>query len=323
MTKLVKKVLALATMLLYLIIINADAYAYAAERTIPWYKKYYKESNVSDLLDSISENYILVPAPEDYYPPTVYVITETDVKAIEEHSFKYRFYCDSSVELEKVNKELEEYNVKLLDLNESENCYETDNISDFSVRKPITDILKKTKTVLKIEEISELSLISDGGYYVLIESDSEFEQVAEKYKPFGITVERFTENSNKSTKYTYYVKNDHFIERQLSDPEYRRKFEELLNDSSFHLNCYIPANVKNQNMYNKVIYEAYSSEENCGDINDDDKKDITDLSLLSLYLLGDYSLTGDQLSAADIDNNGSINIADLALLRQHLSGVSK
>ena len=56
-----------------------------------------------------------------------------------------------------------------------------------------------------------------------------------------------------------------------------------------------------------------------GDINYDGTIDITDLTSLSLALLGDSELTEEQKSAADIDGDGVVTLADLARLQQYLS----
>lgn len=58
-----------------------------------------------------------------------------------------------------------------------------------------------------------------------------------------------------------------------------------------------------------------------GDINADGKIDITDLSLLSLYLIGDREFTDIQKQAADTDKNGKTELTDLATFRQFLSKV--
>ena len=58
-----------------------------------------------------------------------------------------------------------------------------------------------------------------------------------------------------------------------------------------------------------------------GDINADGKIDITDLSLLSLYLIGDKEFTDVQKQAADTDKNGKTELTDLATFRQFLSKV--
>ena len=56
-----------------------------------------------------------------------------------------------------------------------------------------------------------------------------------------------------------------------------------------------------------------------GDLTGDNSIDITDLSTLSLALIGDMELTDDQKAAADVDGDGELTMADLAKLRQFLS----
>ena len=46
---------------------------------------------------------------------------------------------------------------------------------------------------------------------------------------------------------------------------------------------------------------------------------MTDLTEVSLALLGDRALTDEQQKAADVDGDGSLSLADLAKLRQYLS----
>ncbi len=56
-----------------------------------------------------------------------------------------------------------------------------------------------------------------------------------------------------------------------------------------------------------------------GDLNDDKVVDISDLTLLSLGLIGDVNFTDYMKSVADFDDDGAVTIADLARLRQYLS----
>lgn len=56
-----------------------------------------------------------------------------------------------------------------------------------------------------------------------------------------------------------------------------------------------------------------------GDVNHDTFIDITDLTELSLYLLGDRTLTEDKLMLADVDFDEKVTLADLAKLQQYLS----
>ena len=56
-----------------------------------------------------------------------------------------------------------------------------------------------------------------------------------------------------------------------------------------------------------------------GDLDSSGTIDVTDLTEVSLALLGDRNLTDDQLKAADVDGDGTLSLADLAKLRQYLS----
>lgn len=56
-----------------------------------------------------------------------------------------------------------------------------------------------------------------------------------------------------------------------------------------------------------------------GDLDGSGTIDVTDLTTLSLYLLGDVKFTPEQEQAADIDGDEKIQLTDLAKLRQYLS----
>ena len=59
----------------------------------------------------------------------------------------------------------------------------------------------------------------------------------------------------------------------------------------------------------KVIY---------GDVNNNSNVDITDLTILSQYLLQDVSFDQNQLYAADVTGDGDVNLGDLAHLKQYI-----
>lgn len=56
-----------------------------------------------------------------------------------------------------------------------------------------------------------------------------------------------------------------------------------------------------------------------GDTDENGMVDITDLSVLSIYLLEGQNLSGNGLKAADVNADGSVTLSDLARLRQYLS----
>jgi len=55
-----------------------------------------------------------------------------------------------------------------------------------------------------------------------------------------------------------------------------------------------------------------------GDINSDGTADLSDLTMLSQYLLKDIELTSDQLICADVYADNEVNLQDAALLRQYV-----
>ena len=56
-----------------------------------------------------------------------------------------------------------------------------------------------------------------------------------------------------------------------------------------------------------------------GDLDGNRTIDTTDLTLLSLTLIGDKTLSDVQMITADIDDDGNVTLADLARLQQYLS----
>jgi len=90
--------------------------------------------------------------------------------------------------------------------------------------------------------------------------------------------------------------------------------EEVTSDSGWYpiVKSYIEAGNSSRKDSSAVIY---------GDINSDGRADLTDISGLSLYIIGDITFTDEQMKVADVDEDGEVNLADLAKYRQYLSKV--
>ncbi len=58
-----------------------------------------------------------------------------------------------------------------------------------------------------------------------------------------------------------------------------------------------------------------------GDVNGDGEFNAIDFALLKKYLMGEATLTDEQLKAADVDNNGEINAIDFAIMKQVILGI--
>lgn len=56
-----------------------------------------------------------------------------------------------------------------------------------------------------------------------------------------------------------------------------------------------------------------------GDVNLDGSSDLTDLTLLSVYLMTKVGLSDSALANADIDGSGTVDISDLAYMKQYVS----
>ncbi|PYG90189.1 PelA/Pel-15E family pectate lyase [Ruminiclostridium sufflavum DSM 19573] len=70
-----------------------------------------------------------------------------------------------------------------------------------------------------------------------------------------------------------------------------------------------------------VIIKPYSAAAvKYGDVNNDGSIDALDFALMKKHLLGAGLLTGDALKAADADKNGSVDALDFALLKKYLLG---
>ena len=82
--------------------------------------------------------------------------------------------------------------------------------------------------------------------------------------------------------------------------------------------------LKKTTVHFNAVSLKYTKEEaeklrGCGDVDGDGKVDITDLTLISLYNIGDYDFGGAELIFADLDKDGKVTLADLATLRMALS----
>ena len=71
----------------------------------------------------------------------------------------------------------------------------------------------------------------------------------------------------------------------------------------------------------EILYSDGETSSVPGDIISNQSVDTTDLTALSLALVGDIALNDDQLKSADVDGDGKVTIADLARLRQYVSKV--
>ena len=60
-----------------------------------------------------------------------------------------------------------------------------------------------------------------------------------------------------------------------------------------------------------------------GDVNEDGRRDVSDMVTIVNQLTGKPELLGVQLAAADVDQDGSVGVHDLVRLQRHISGETR
>lgn len=86
----------------------------------------------------------------------------------------------------------------------------------------------------------------------------------------------------------------------------------------------IPVYFEDELVYGKPYDENAAEPDDTflyGDVNSDKEVDLTDLSFLSLYILGETEFTKTQEKAADVTADGDVNVMDLARLKQYVSNM--
>ena len=189
----------------------------------------------------------------------------------------------------------------------------------------VLDILKNDKDVLSIEnrrEITEDEFRLEDLYVSTELTEDEFKK---QYPSFALSsFEEFggsLDDDKKEQGYTIGFKfNDYKCTPEL--------YEELIKlDNSGVKYEITPLLAMNSGGYTvaemaEPIYKASDSDKSdvlIGDVDASGTIDVSDLTELSLALIGDKELTEDQQKAADIDGDRSVTLADLARLQQYLS----
>lgn len=114
-----------------------------------------------------------------------------------------------------------------------------------------------------------------------------------------------------------------------SDSDTENKFNKMINYFKHKNVGAEPGDVESATFKLNIIgdetnpYSIYNTEDSTlfmrGDINGDEKVDLTDLTELSLYLIGDTEINTAQKIHSDIDDDNKVLLTDLARLRQYLS----
>ena len=193
----------------------------------------------------------------------------------------------------------------------------------------IFEILKNDENVLSIENRKEITKqgTSFSNSYLYVCSNSTPEEFIAEYPSLKLLGKAIPENDKwRELGYNlvFQIKGSYF---PPESPEEDNWYDDLkkLRDSgiNFEFDPMIP--YSGSPIYAETANRIYQNENGTdsatykGDVNADNTIDITDLTELSLTLIGDKELTEDQKLAADIDGDGAVTLADLARLQQYLS----
>ncbi len=177
------------------------------------------------------------------------------------------------------------FKTNLVFVDENGNTTDVINVAN---REEANEIIKERDAKEGSYEIKEY--FAGGGFCYYIDPQFEDEQLIQYIDKDGNVLEEYKLDSKK---FTY---------KSVSDCAYKR----------------IVSKEQSKEFVENADVAQQSSYYNLGDINFDDVIDLTDLTELSLAIIGDKTLEGASLMAADIDKNGELNIADLALFKQYI-----
>jgi hypothetical protein len=195
-------------------------------------------------------------------------------------------------------------------------------------------------------------VISNGESYLAVTSDLMMKLVEIEKEP--VTTEEISEFRRNDMSSFYYAKDTMNVIafRPVIDKEYEkvvafqkpeikyimdgdnRKIIDYKTDEVLHTfedelsSCYYLSEIYNYS--NHIVYdsEIHSIAPSCaedpiylrymGDIDNNGCVDITDLTELSLYLIGDKEFADEVSSVSDMTNDGTVNLSDLANMKRYI-----
>lgn len=149
---------------------------------------------------------------------------------------------------------------------------------------------------------------------ILINSELSDAELIDIYPEFNLkkSEKDFTE---------YYPEYNHYFDyADICTKETYNAFKRLSESGDLYCLLGVSPTESNDLVYASSKNIVYQAEKIItGDVNCDGKIDLTDLSELSLALIGDKELTEAQQKAADVDCDGDVRLADLAKFQQFIS----
>lgn len=328
-TKTIKKLTAALSALFILAASTGSFAVSAAEYNPPYYIDINRTENIKELIDKIPGSKIVF---EDYWSSvvgyTTFVIgvdSETDSPYINSYAEKrYIFTVETipgkELPVDEINEKIAPYTLKEAEKTKDKNVY-TISVGSLDARKNIFEVLSSYEQTALITEAVEIWTNTLCGIrHVEIKSPLSIEEVEEQYNfdyfDLNLRTSSYGEDDGKHIYLADWGKN---TITNMSDPEYCEKLEKLLKNDDVFVEFWEAISIPDSESFSTIVYEKESHELLYGDINRDLCIDMSDLSLLSLYLIGDNEFNDIQKIAANINDDGQINLSDLAKLKRYIS----
>ncbi|MBP1592490.1 MAG: dockerin type I repeat-containing protein, partial [Oscillospiraceae bacterium] len=167
------------------------------------------------------------------------------------------------------------------------------------------------------EDLKKAYESSDKGYSVIT---ARLSHDIDDYRMAVVDSKIELQHKNVSDCLTKYISEDEILSNALNNCSAmltKDQIEEISRDSQVTRIMYASPVPADSDSSAALIVEE--DEIKPGDIYSDGIIDLSDLSTLSLFLVGDTDLEDSQKKAADVDGDDEITLADLARLRQYLS----
>ncbi len=201
-------------------------------------------------------------------------------------------------------------------------------VLDKEYKDTVYDLLKHDSNVVKIEECQNILECESALTNFCIKTDLSIDEVYEEYPGLLLENGRALRESDKdwcdAPEDWSYVFSCKVRKDTETYPSFYSSIKKLHdNNVPFRYDVLIATEYGRQQSAtsSELIYNAADTSNTVmlGDIYSDGIIDLSDLSTLSLFLVGDTDLEGSQKKAADVDGDSEITLADLARLRQYLS----
>jgi len=181
-------------------------------------------------------------------------------------------------------------------------------------------LLEKLKALECVSEIYESSVYSPQQFGIenmFLLSNIAEQEMENEYGILGIERDDYSDNDLKLEfgdvyNYCYRVNKAYW-----SNPE---QFDALkkLSESDIEVTYYVIIPETNYTPITNLIYSSQKTDAIYGDTDTDEEVNLSDLTLLSQYILKDVELNKQQKANADVNADGEVNLQDLALLKQYV-----